>query len=81
MRLCGAGFACQSSAQLLRGPVVYILMRKVLLIFLGLVLLAQSYKIWERGHHAACVKRSSPTGVHSAHPQGGNIPSPKVMLA
>jgi hypothetical protein len=56
-------------------------MRKVLLIFLGLVLLAQSYKIWERGHHAACVKRSSPTGVHSAHPQGGNIPSPKVMLA
>jgi len=58
-------------------------MKKVLLVFVGLVLLAQAVRLWERGQDAACVRRNVPAGIHRPHPgNGGGVNSgPKVMVA
>jgi hypothetical protein len=56
-------------------------MKKVLMVFLGLVLLTQAVRLWERGHVTACVKRNVPAGTHHSHPGGGLSVGPTIMIA
>ena len=58
-------------------------MKKVLLVFLGLALLAQGVKLCERGYDARSARRNSPPVIHPQHREPGSTheAGPKVMLA
>jgi len=58
-------------AQLSPRAAVYILMKKVLMAFLGLVLLSQVIKLWEHEHQAASIKPPVPPGIYQSHPGHG----------
>jgi len=60
-------------AQLSAGTDVHILMKKVLLVFLGLVVLLQVFKIWERERSPASVNRHVPARTYHAHPGHGGV--------
>ncbi len=56
-------------------------MKKVIMVFLGLVLLSQVCKVYERRHEAS-VRRNLPVRVHPAHPEKDrSTPEARVMLA
>jgi hypothetical protein len=56
-------------------------MKKVLLIFLGLVLLFQGFKIWERGHRPASSSGHVPARTHHSHPGHGGVFETRLNLA
>jgi len=57
-------------------------MKKVMVLFFGLVLLSQVLKFYELGQPAT-VKRQPPVRVQPAHPHPGSAPAPaaRFMLA
>jgi hypothetical protein len=54
-------------------------MKKVLVVFLALVLLSQAVKFWARGHEAASLNRHSPIKLHK-HPDNGSNPGKASVL-
>jgi len=63
------------SAQLFAIAIVYTLMKKVLLGFVGLVLLSQILKLWAHEHQAASVRQPAPPGIYKPHPGTGSGPA------